>query len=105
MKRVVVGGAGYAGTGLAKALDKVAEVHLVDQRDRFVHSAMAIRRIVEPRLLEDVLVPYDGLLRRSWGHSCGQARDLLAQGTRTLHPPPPRGIRLHPEVMNESRRI
>jgi NADH dehydrogenase FAD-containing subunit len=64
MKRVVVVGGGYAGTGLAKALDKVAEVRLVDQRDRFVHNSAAIRSIVEPRLLNDILIPYDRLLRR-----------------------------------------
>jgi apoptosis-inducing factor 2 len=64
MKRVVVVGGGYAGTGLAKALDKVAEVRLVDQRDRFVHNSAAIRSIVEPKLLRDILIPYDRLLKR-----------------------------------------
>jgi NADH dehydrogenase FAD-containing subunit len=64
MKRVVVVGGGYAGVALARALDSGAEVCLVEARDRFVHNVAAIRSVVEPALLEHIVIPYDRLLRR-----------------------------------------
>jgi apoptosis-inducing factor 2 len=64
VKRVIVVGGGYAGTALARTLDKVAEVQLVDARDRFVHNVAAIRGVVDPSLLDRILIPYDRLLRR-----------------------------------------
>ena len=66
VKRVIIVGGGYAGTALSRALDKVAEVRLVEARDRFVHNVAAIRGIVDPSLLDRILLPYDRLLRR--GH-------------------------------------
>jgi apoptosis-inducing factor 2 len=63
-KRVIIVGGGYAGTALSKALDKVAEVQLVEARDRFVHNVAAIRGVVDPSLLDRILIPYDRLLRR-----------------------------------------
>jgi NADH dehydrogenase FAD-containing subunit len=64
MKRVIIVGGGYSGTALARALDKVAEVQLVHARDRFVHNVAAIRGVVDPSLLDRILIPYDRLLRR-----------------------------------------
>jgi pyruvate/2-oxoglutarate dehydrogenase complex dihydrolipoamide dehydrogenase (E3) component len=64
MKRVVIVGGGYAGTSLARALDAVAEVVLVEPRDRFVHNVAAIRALVEPGLLDEIVIPYDRLLKR-----------------------------------------
>lgn len=64
MKRVIIVGGGYAGTALSQALDKVADVQLVDARDRFVHNVAAIRGIVDPSLLDRIVIPYDRLLRR-----------------------------------------
>jgi apoptosis-inducing factor 2 len=64
VKRVIIVGGGYAGTALARALDKVAEVQLVDARDRFVHNVAAIRGVVDRSLLERILIPYDRLLHR-----------------------------------------
>ena len=64
VKRVIIVGGGYAGTALSRALDKVAEVRLVEARDRFVHNVAAIRGIVDPSLLDRILLPYDRLLRR-----------------------------------------
>ena len=64
MKRVVIVGGGYAGTIVARALDGIAEVRLVEPRDRFVHNVAAIRAIVEPALLDRLIIPYDRLLRR-----------------------------------------
>jgi NADH dehydrogenase FAD-containing subunit len=64
VKRVIIVGGGYAGAALSRALDKVAEVQLVDARDRFVHNVAAIRGVVDPSLLDRILIPYDRLLRR-----------------------------------------
>jgi apoptosis-inducing factor 2 len=64
VKRVVIIGGGYAGTKLARALDESAEVVLVEPRDAFVHTVAAIRAIVEPTLLDRVIIPYDRLLGR-----------------------------------------
>src|ERR1700731_513495 len=64
MKRVVVVGGGYAGVALGRALDSGAEVCLVEARDRFVHNVAAIRSVVDPALLERIVIPYDRLLRR-----------------------------------------
>jgi NADH dehydrogenase FAD-containing subunit len=64
VKRVVIVGGGYAGTMVARALDGVAEVRLVEPRDRFVHNVAAIRAVVEPALLDRLIIPYDRLLRR-----------------------------------------
>jgi NADH dehydrogenase FAD-containing subunit len=64
VKRVIIVGGGYAGTPLSQALDKVAEVQLVDARDRFVHNVAAIRGVVDPSLLDRMVIPYDRLLRR-----------------------------------------
>jgi NADH dehydrogenase FAD-containing subunit len=64
VKRVVIIGGGYAGTKLARALDEAAEVVLVEPRDAFVHNVAAIRAIVEPALLDRLIIPYDRLLSR-----------------------------------------
>jgi NADH dehydrogenase FAD-containing subunit len=64
VKRVVIVGGGYAGAMVARALDGVAEVRLIEPRDRFVHNVAAIRAIVEPALLERLIIPYDRMLRR-----------------------------------------
>jgi apoptosis-inducing factor 2 len=75
VKRVIIVGGGYAGTALARALDKAAEVQLVDARDRFVHNVAAIRGVVDPTLLDRILIPYDRLLRR------GSVRQRTVTGT------------------------
>ncbi|AXQ30248.1 N-acyl homoserine lactone synthase [Solimonas sp. K1W22B-7] len=65
MKRIVIVGGGYAGMGLAKALDRRFEVRMIEPRDRFVHNLAAIRALAEgPPLLRQLAVPYDRLLRR-----------------------------------------
>src|ERR1700694_4668639 len=59
---VVVIGGGYAGVGLAKALDADVEVVLVEPKDAFVHNIGALRALVEPTFLLKIFLPYDRLL-------------------------------------------
>jgi NADH dehydrogenase FAD-containing subunit len=59
---VVVVGGGYAGTTVARALDEVADVTIVEPRDAFVHNIAALRSLVQPSWLPKMFFPYDGLL-------------------------------------------
>lgn len=63
MEKVVIIGGGYAGTDLAKSLDGVASVTLIDPKDSFVHVPAAIRSLVEPQLLDDLIIPYGNFLK------------------------------------------
>lgn len=63
MKVAIVGG-GYAGYSLAHLLDPHVDVTLIEAREAFVHNVAAIRAIVEPGLLERIIIPYDELLKR-----------------------------------------
>jgi NADH dehydrogenase FAD-containing subunit len=59
---VVVLGGGYAGINVAKAIDDVADVTLVDPKAAFVHNVAAWRALVEPAWLDRIFLPYDQLL-------------------------------------------
>jgi NADH dehydrogenase FAD-containing subunit len=59
---VLVVGGGYGGINVAKALDDVAEVTLVDPTEAFVHNVAAWRALVEPEWLERIFFPYEHLL-------------------------------------------
>lgn len=61
---VAVVGGGYGGIAVAKALDDVADVVLVEPRDRFVHNVAALRGLVDPQWTSQLFLPYDGLLSR-----------------------------------------
>ncbi len=61
---VAVIGGGYGGVKVAKALDDVADVTLVDPTEAFVHNIAAWRALVEPEWLERIFMPYDHLLAR-----------------------------------------
>ena len=76
MKRVIIVGGGYAGTTLARALDAAFDVVLIEPREAFVHNVAAIRSIVEPALLERIILPYDRLLARG-----RRVRDRVSQVT------------------------
>jgi NADH dehydrogenase FAD-containing subunit len=57
----VIGG-GYAGVGVAKALDEDLDVVLVEPKDAFVHNIGALRALVEPTFLPKIFFPYERLL-------------------------------------------
>jgi NADH dehydrogenase FAD-containing subunit len=59
---VVVVGGGYGGINVAKALDDVADVILVEPKDAFVHNVAALRALADPSWLPKIFLPYDGLL-------------------------------------------
>src|SRR4051794_30066740 len=59
---VVVLGGGYGGIQVAKELDDVADVTLVDPKDAFVHNVAAWRALVEPEWLDRIFFPYSRLL-------------------------------------------
>ncbi|HEU5156774.1 MAG TPA: FAD-dependent oxidoreductase [Streptosporangiaceae bacterium] len=61
---VIVVGGGYGGAPVAKELDDVADVVLVEPRDSFVHNIAALRGLVDPQWTDKVFYPYDGLLHR-----------------------------------------
>ncbi|MDI6098340.1 FAD-dependent oxidoreductase [Actinoplanes sp. NEAU-A12] len=60
---VVVVGGGYGGITVARALDDIAHVTLVEPRETFVHNVAALRAAVSPEWTERMFIPYDDLLR------------------------------------------
>jgi len=62
--RVVVVGGGYAGITVARELDDVADVTLVEPKSEFVHATAALRAAVDPAWEDNVFLPYDRLLTR-----------------------------------------
>ena len=61
---VAVVGGGYGGVAVAKALDDVADVVLIEPRDTFVHNVAALRGLTDPRWTDRMFIPYDRLLSR-----------------------------------------
>jgi len=61
---VAVVGGGYGGVTVAKALDQVADVVLIEPRDTFVHNVATLRAVVDPEWIERLFLPYDQLLGR-----------------------------------------
>jgi NADH dehydrogenase FAD-containing subunit len=59
---VVVVGGGYGGINVAKELDDVADVTLVDPTEAFIHNVAAWRALVEPEWLDRIFLPYEHLL-------------------------------------------
>ncbi|MDQ1617083.1 MAG: apoptosis-inducing factor 2 [Actinomycetota bacterium] len=60
---VVVVGGGYGGIHAARGLDEVADVVLVEPRDSFHHNVASLRALAQPGWLEQIFLPYDGLLQ------------------------------------------
>ena len=61
---VAVIGGGYGGSAVAKALDPVADVVLIDPRDAFVHAAGSLRALVQPDWAGNIFFAFDTLLTR-----------------------------------------
>jgi NADH dehydrogenase FAD-containing subunit len=59
---VAVVGGGYGGIAVAKALDDVADVALIEPRDAFVHNVAALRGLVDLVWTDRLFMPYDKLL-------------------------------------------
>lgn len=64
MTRVTIVGGGYGGITVAKALDNIAEVTLIEQKDTFVNHAAALRATVDRDWAKKIFMPYDHLLTR-----------------------------------------
>lgn len=62
-KKIVIVGGGYVGFEVAQALDALADVTLIEQREAFVQPPAAIRALVKPALLDRIILPYDKLLK------------------------------------------
>ncbi|WP_250033412.1 NAD(P)/FAD-dependent oxidoreductase [Paractinoplanes maris] len=60
--KVVVVGGGYGGIVVARALDDVADVTLVEPKEAFVHHVAHLRAAADPAWVEKIFIPYDGLL-------------------------------------------
>jgi apoptosis-inducing factor 2 len=61
---VAVIGGGYGGASVAKALDDVADVVVIEPRDAFAHNVAALRAVADPEWADRIFIPYDGLLAR-----------------------------------------
>src|ERR1700677_4199708 len=59
---VIVIGGGYGGVNVAKALDEIADVTLVEPKDAFFHNVAALRGLADPSFLPTIFIPYSGLL-------------------------------------------
>ncbi|MFC1411189.1 FAD-dependent oxidoreductase [Streptacidiphilus sp. N1-12] len=79
---VVVVGGGYGGATVAKALDDVAEVILVEKRDAFVHNVASLRAVGDPAWADRMFLPYEGLLAR--GRVVRGHAELVEPGVVTL---------------------
>ena len=84
---IAVIGGGYGGVTVAKALDEVADVVLVEPRDAFVHNVAILRVLVDPTWSGRLFFPYDRLLERGRvvrDHAVGVDAGgvLLASGDR-----------------------
>jgi NADH dehydrogenase FAD-containing subunit len=61
-RTIVVVGGGYGGSLVAKALDPVGDVVLVDPREAFVNSAASLRALTRPGWAPNAFFPFDTLL-------------------------------------------
>lgn len=65
-KKIIIVGGGYIGASVAKSLQSVSDVTLIEPREQFVHAPAMLRSLVEPEVLEKALISYDAFL--SSGH-------------------------------------
>ncbi|MFF3437359.1 NAD(P)/FAD-dependent oxidoreductase [Streptosporangium sp. NPDC002721] len=118
---VVVVGGGYGGVRVAKALDDVADVVLVDPKDAFVHNLAALRALVDPAWLPRIYFPYDTLLTRGrvvrdravsvdskrvvLGSGEEIAADYIVLATGSSYPFPGKSDAVETEVAHERYRV
>ncbi len=84
-KKVVIVGGGYVGFEVAKELEAYADITVIEQRKAFVLPPAAIRALVQPELLDEIILPYDNLLKhgkvvRGRAVSVAQSEVILASG-------------------------
>ncbi|MEV0269566.1 FAD-dependent oxidoreductase [Hamadaea sp. NPDC050747] len=79
---VAVVGGGYGGIEVARALDEVADVVLIEPREDFHHNAAALRAAVRPDFAGQTFIPYDKLLVH--GRVERDAAQQVAPGKVTL---------------------
>ncbi|GGN65729.1 hypothetical protein GCM10010112_27410 [Actinoplanes lobatus] len=84
---VVVVGGGYGGIAVARALDDIAEVTLVEPKETFVHVVAQLRAATDPAWTDKIFIRYDGLLTRGrvlrdMAADVRPGRVDLASGTR-----------------------
>ena len=60
--RLVIVGGGYLGSGLAKSLEAEMDVTLIERATHFTHAPAMIRAMVDPKLMDQALIPYNKLL-------------------------------------------
>ncbi|HVW40607.1 MAG TPA: FAD-dependent oxidoreductase [Amycolatopsis sp.] len=82
MATVAVLGGGYGGIAVAKALDDVADVVLIEPREHFVHTVAALRGLVDPQWTDRLFFPYERLLTR--GRVVRDAAAAVEPGRVTL---------------------
>ncbi|WP_306205216.1 NAD(P)/FAD-dependent oxidoreductase [Actinoplanes sp. RD1] len=63
-RTVAVVGGGYGGSLVARELDDVADVVLIDPRDAFVNAAGSLRALTRPDWAPRIFFPFDTLLTR-----------------------------------------
>ena len=83
MARVAVIGGGYGGVTVAKGLDPLADVILIEQKDQFVHHAAALRAAVDTVWEHAIFMPYTNL--------------LTANNSTARHPPGVHGAAARPD--------
>jgi len=79
---VAVIGGGYGGIEVARALDEVADVVLIEPREAFHHNAAALRAVVRPGFAEQTFISYDKLLVH--GRVERDTADVVTPGSITL---------------------
>lgn len=88
-KKIVIVGGGYVGFEVAKGLEAYAEITLIEQRDAFVQPPAAIRALVDPSLLDQIILPYDRLLKEGQivrGRAVSMSRSEVTLEDGTVFP-------------------
>jgi len=63
-KKVVIIGGGFAGTEVAKQLEGLLSVTLIDTKDYFEFTPSVLRAVVEPKKLKTIQVPHSSFLHK-----------------------------------------